>query len=1211
MALRKKRALLFIGGAGILVLALLILAYLATRFIGAEAVKEKIETELSRKTGGKVEIARAEFFLFPRPGVVFQRALISIPGRADGTVQSVTAYPEIGPLLVGNVRVAEVRVDTPEFMIILPGEEKKSEPLTLTAVERRISALLTALESSVPGLTLEVRRGKLEVRKGEQDLLSFRDMDARVLFPPGQFKVVLTCGSNLWDKMSLDGSIEPKSLRAQGLISLTGFEPHRIAGPLFPGTSLPLGESMMNLTVSFQATGVGDVKAEMRGSIPYVTVRRGKGVQVLKARSLEATFHLNEEKTEMSLDELNLEHPNLRLSGKLTLDRKTPWAALALEGREVDVPGLRQAALSLAGDTPLIQTIFDYVRGGTVPLITFSTDGKSMGNLGATENIVLKGQIQRGEIFIPGPALDLKDVHGDARISRGILKGENLEARLGNARARKGVLSVGLKGADAPFHLDIMVDADLSELPGTLKPFLKDKAFREEISLVSDLRGEARGRLVLGESLSSIKVRTDISELRLSGLYQRIPYPVEVTGGQFSFDERREKVGVKDLKGTLGTSSFSGLTAQIDIGDHPYLACPSVSSSIVLDELYPWLLRVEEARIGLKEVRSLKGRLELVNSRLKGPLYEPGKWDFEGTGEIKGLAAETSLVEGLIEVPRGRFSGTPQKISLSDVQARFLDASIDGSGTLEGYREGIKKTEVALKGEMGPEATRWVSETVSLPSELSVRSPITFSEARLSREEGKGTTFEGNLAIQDGPAVSLRLLANPQDLEIQNMIIGDEESRATLALHLRKKWTKLLFRGNLTRSTMERTFVRTAMPTEWVRGDFQAEIDLDQLANSTAKGGLEVKDLVWPREPLEGLKIAHLSLEAAGDTVRVNAADLAWKEQRLSLSGDVRTSAEGVVLNLDVSADGFDAGSLQGAAGPGSQSGTAPIATGLSGLPVRGAIRVKSGYLTYKRFTWKPFDADISLGKGQTGIAVKRAALCGISTTGNLTVSHQDIALDLALSSTNQELQRTIVCLTKEKTDATGRFDLTAQLKAEGKKESLVRSLQGSVRFKASNGQILREPVLSKIFALLSPTEIFRGRLPDFSNSGFAYRTITAEGDIQSGKLMLTRAVMDGETVGIGAHGDVDLADETLDLQVVVAPFTSVDFLVSRIPLIGGILGGHLVAVPVSVTGGFNDPKVNILSASAVGSDLLGVMKRTLLVPLKIVEPFVPGDKKE
>ncbi len=65
------------------------------------------------------------------------------------------------------------------------------------------------------------------------------------------------------------------------------------------------------------------------------------------------------------------------------------------------------------------------------------------------------------------------------------------------------------------------------------------------------------------------------------------------------------------------------------------------------------------------------------------------------------------------------------------------------------------------------------------------------------------------------------------------------------------------------------------------------------------------------------------------------------------------------------------------------------------------------------------------------------------------------------------------------------------------------------------------------------------------------------------------------------------------------------------IPLVGYILGGNLVSVPVGVTGELRNPKVTVLPPSAVGSELLAPMKRILNLPFKIIDPFSPSKKKK
>jgi hypothetical protein len=52
--------------------------------------------------------------------------------------------------------------------------------------------------------------------------------------------------------------------------------------------------------------------------------------------------------------------------------------------------------------------------------------------------------------------------------------------------------------------------------------------------------------------------------------------------------------------------------------------------------------------------------------------------------------------------------------------------------------------------------------------------------------------------------------------------------------------------------------------------------------------------------------------------------------------------------------------------------------------------------------------------------------------------------------------------------------------------------------------------------------------------------------------------------------------------------------IVGKIPVLGKILGGSLVSVPVKIKGNLSDPEVTFLSPSAVGSAFLGIMERTL-----------------
>ncbi|HUV77924.1 MAG TPA: hypothetical protein VMW06_07690, partial [Desulfobacterales bacterium] len=60
-----------------------------------------------------------------------------------------------------------------------------------------------------------------------------------------------------------------------------------------------------------------------------------------------------------------------------------------------------------------------------------------------------------------------------------------------------------------------------------------------------------------------------------------------------------------------------------------------------------------------------------------------------------------------------------------------------------------------------------------------------------------------------------------------------------------------------------------------------------------------------------------------------------------------------------------------------------------------------------------------------------------------------------------------------------------------------------------------------------------------------------------------------------------------------------------------------LISIPVRIEGDLNNPRVTPISPTAVGSGLLGIMKRTLRLPVKMIEPVflnqapVPPDKEK
>jgi hypothetical protein len=66
---------------------------------------------------------------------------------------------------------------------------------------------------------------------------------------------------------------------------------------------------------------------------------------------------------------------------------------------------------------------------------------------------------------------------------------------------------------------------------------------------------------------------------------------------------------------------------------------------------------------------------------------------------------------------------------------------------------------------------------------------------------------------------------------------------------------------------------------------------------------------------------------------------------------------------------------------------------------------------------------------------------------------------------------------------------------------------------------------------------------------------------------------------------------------------------VEILPLIGNVLGGKLISIPFKAKGDLSNPDVYALPPTAVGSGILGILERTLKLPLTIIQPVITAVK--
>ena len=696
--------------------------------------------------------------------------------------------------------------------------------------------------------------------------------------------------------------------------------------------------------------------------------------------------------------------------------------------------------------------------------------------------------------------------------------------------------------------------------------------------------------------------------------YVPIPYPVQIGKARGTFDGK--KLDVQNLDGTVGKSSFSEISAQIDLGDSPDIVVSSGKSSLALGEIYAWLNAIERFEGPLQDIKSLNGFMALSLINLKGPLLNPARWSYRIAGEIENLNLEIALGPGPLAISTATFEADPEQILLRDSQVNFLDTSLKASAAGKGWQEGFRAVEGTFEGNLGPKLIDWVFTRFKIPDDKRLRTPLLISRAHVNWDRNTGISFAGQGQWPKGPAVTLDLRYPPKALLVKQMLIRDDASHADIGLEVNPKELRLEFRGNLERATVDRILLKNEVWEGSIRGDLQAHIFIDDLFRSKAQGKLAGTGFRLALPIGMPLILSSFSLDADQSKIRVQSAALIWEDRPLTADGIIDFSPEAILLDMNVSADGLQAEKVEkilksegrkpqsekngGTARKGETS--APLETRFP--PLRGRIRIESPYLEYERYLFKPLGVEIALDADEDRITVTEANLCGISATGIVKIVSGGIGLDLNLLAQGQELSSSVACLLGDPRPISGSFNLDARIKGEGEPKDLPSSLKGPWQLEAKEGHFYHGSILIQILALLNLTDLIAGDKPDLGKREISYKALQAKGTVGSGKVFIREMDLNTPEMRAFLQGEIDLRNQRIDLVIAIAPLKTVDWIVSRIPFVDYILGGTLVSIPVKVKGDLSDPRIIPLDPAEIGAEFLGGMKRTLKTPFKLIKPI-------
>jgi hypothetical protein len=585
---------------------------------------------------------------------------------------------------------------------------------------------------------------------------------------------------------------------------------------------------------------------------------------------------------------------------------------------------------------------------------------------------------------------------------------------------------------------------------------------------------------------------------------------------------------------------------------------------------------------------------------------------FRIVGSARGVLTGRSSFPGPVEVRIGSFEAGPQTFTVTDSEARALDADATVSGRIDDYLTTRPTADVDVAGSVGPDAIQWVRTTASLPEELLLRAPVSVSSAHVVWTAGRATRVTGTASIQRDVAIAFNVEQTPEHFVVDELTVRDKDSQAAFTLDFRKRVLSFSFNGHLAHSTLARVFEQQRVEFGSLKGKFRARIVLDRPRDFTAEGQLEGDRLVLPVKTRIPVFIDRIVAQARKQTVAVDPLVLTVGADRHTIRGQIAASPEQWLLDLDI--DRLNVATIANLFGPettdAEPTGSEPSRAAEPREPVRATIRVSAGSFTAGTWTAAPARADIAIGPEPPHVTVHEAVVCGLTISGSATIAGEATRIAITAAANGQDLEPTLTCLVGKPMRVTGTYDLSGKLDSTGTGKTLVDNLDGTVSFTVKGGRFYADSAVVRILSYLNLTELLRGAFPDPGSEGLPYKSVVVRSTTKQGELVVNEAVLTSSTAHMAAKGSLDLRKQTFDITVLVAPLTAVDAVVKRIPLVRDILAGSLVTIPVRVTGPFDNPKVDAVPPGAVAKELGGIMERTLKLPFKIMAPVIPGGKK-
>jgi hypothetical protein len=182
----------------------------------------------------------------------------------------------------------------------------------------------------------------------------------------------------------------------------------------------------------------------------------------------------------------------------------------------------------------------------------------------------------------------------------------------------------------------------------------------------------------------------------------------------------------------------------------------------------------------------------------------------------------------------------------------------------------------------------------------------------------------------------------------------------------------------------------------------------------------------------------------------------------------------------------------------------------------------------------------------------------------------------------------------------TGKMDMNGDFWADTNND-FFPTLSGKLAINAQHGTLAKFRLLSRILGMIDLKSWLTANIPDPRVAGLPFDTLTATFNGNNGVFHTDDLTLKGPVMDLGAQGSVNADQATMNMTIAMVPFNTVNWLVTKIPLLGERLaaGTTLFAAYFQVHGPISDPGVTVKPITSVAE----LVKKTLGLPINIIRP--------